>query len=364
MLIGLIVVVGLAIAPALRDGAQRTPNEWLELFATSRAGSILVSPFRVFARLIVVGSLYPEGLRLIGIAIAMIAVLVVVVMWLDVRYEESAAAAGAHLYARVQRARRGAALIGPAGARSARWRPPPFPRLGGAGPIARRQLTSALRQSRGIFVLIGIICAGGFIMMYMMKDQDVITGPLIGALIWMTLLLTNNLRFDFRGDADLIDTLKALPVRPLAVAVAQLIAPVLVLWSCQMFLVAAAVVLKRVPAQVLPIAAAFALPLDAMLMALENLLFLMFPTRTQATGIGDMQGYGRQIVVLFAKMIVMLIAVGIAAGAGAGAYFGGGRSDAAFAITTAFVLSAEVVALIPLLAWAYERFDVSIDTPA
>jgi hypothetical protein len=211
-------------------------------------------------------------------------------------------------------------------------------------------------------VLIGIICVGGLIMMYAANTED-ITGPLVGAMVWMTLLLTNNLRFDFRGDADLIDTLKALPVRPAAVVVAELIAPVLVLWSCQMFLLAAAVLLKRVPQQVLVLGAAYALPLDAMLMALENLLFLLFPTRTQVSGVGDMQGYGRQIVVLFAKMITMLIAAGIAAGAGGIAYLASGRSPTAFTVTTAFALCAEVVALMPLLAWAYERFDVSVDTP-
>lgn len=364
MLFVVLALVGLAVGPSIRAGAQHSPREWLELFAASRSGAILLAPFGVFAHLIVAPTLFPDALRYAAIAMALIGALVVVVMWLDVRFEESAAAAGAALYARLQRARRGAALIGPASKTSARWRPPPFPRLGGAGPIARRQLTAALRQSRGIFVLIGLICAGGLIAMFMMEGENDITGLLIAALVWMTLLLTNNLRFDFRGDVDLIDTLKALPVRPAAVAIAQLIVPVLVLFACQVFLLAAAVMLKRVPREVLLIGAAFALPLDAMLMALENLLFLLFPTRMQSTGVGDMQGYGRQIVVMFVKMIVMLIAAGVAAGAGAATYFGGGKSTYAFAITTAFVLSAEVIALIPLLAWAYERFDVSVDTPA
>jgi hypothetical protein len=249
----LIALVAAAGWPLVREGFSGPPREWVAQFAQGHVGAAILAPFRVFAMLVTADRLYPDALQYFSIAAGIIAALVVIVMWLDVHYLESAAAAGAQVYAKIQQARRGAALISPAKPRAVRWRPPRFPRLGGAGPIARRQLTAALRQSRGVFVLMMIVCAVGVVLLVAMKGETDLTGPIAGGIVWVTLMLTNNLRFDFRGDADHIDALKALPVRPAAVVVAQLAAPVVMLWLCQVILVAAAVALGRVPAIMLPL---------------------------------------------------------------------------------------------------------------
>src|SRR5205814_7679914 len=104
-----------------------------------------------------------------------------------------------------------------------------------AGPIAWRQLTTALRQSRAILVLMFIMSAALGPVVYI-TGRGVgsgSTGAWVGVLFWLTFMVANALRFDFRGDVDQIDTLKALPIRPTAVVIAQLVAPVLVLSLCQ-----------------------------------------------------------------------------------------------------------------------------------
>lgn len=363
ILFALLALVALVVWPLVREGFNGSPREWIVEFGQSKVGAAILAPFRVFAMLVTAEKLYPDALRYFAIAAAIIAALIVVVMWLDVHYLETAAAAGAQVYAKIQRARSGAALISPAKPRAVRWRPPKFPRFGGAGPIARRQLTAALRQSRGVFVLMLIVCAVGVVLLAATKGQTDLTGPVVGGIVWVTLMLTNNLRFDFRGDADLIDTLKALPVRPAAVVAAELAAPALLLWFCQVILVSAAVALGRVPTIMLPLAAAFALPLDVMLIGLENLMFLLAPVRMQSSGVGDVQGYGRQVVLLLLKMVVMFAAAGVAAAAGFVAYLVNSGSTIAMALSAGAVLAIEAFALIPILARVYEKFDPSIDVP-
>ncbi len=64
----------------------------------------------------------------------------------------------------------------------------------------------------------------------------------------------------------------------------------------------------------------FALPLNAMLIAVENLIFLIFPVRAIAVSPGDLQGFGRQMLVFLLKGVVLLLAAAIAGGIGAAAW--------------------------------------------
>src|SRR5207302_1015891 len=93
----------------------------------------------------------------------------------------------------------------------------------------------------------------------------------------------------FRGDLDHIDTLKSLPVAAWAIAVAELVAPVAVLTIYQLVLLASIDLMLHTGAMKLAIVMLFALPLNAMLIAVENLIFLIFPVRL-AIGVAIMSG--------------------------------------------------------------------------
>src|SRR5262249_47979751 len=94
----------------------------------------------------------------------------------------------------------------------------------------------------------------------------------------------------------------------------------------------------------------------------DNLLFLLFPTRMVAT-IGDFQVYGRQLVLQMVKMIILLITGGITAAFAAMAYFLSGRSVMAAVTTGVFVLAGFGAGLVPFIAAAFRKFDVTRDMP-
>src|SRR5205823_2187420 len=157
---------------------------------------------------------------------------------------------------------------------------------------------------------------------------------------------------------DRIDVLKALPVSSTACVVGQVLAPVLLLTVGQSVAVFAglAVAAKLTPAFLLFIPLAFSIILT--LIANENLLFLVFPVRT-VNAPGDFQNVGRNLALLLAKMllIVVVLVLTAAIATGVGWLFGW---NAAVMIATAWaVVTGCSVGLLPLVRLAYDRFDVA-----
>ena len=58
--------------------------------------------------------------------------------------------------------------------------------------------------------------------------------------------------------------------------------------------------------------AAFVLPVTFLLIGLENLLFLLFPSRMMANQAGDFQAVGRNVLLVFAKLSGLALALGLA----------------------------------------------------
>jgi len=53
--------------------------------------------------------------------------------------------------------------------------------------------------------------------------------------VWINVLMVSMLKFDFRDELDRLDLLRSLPIRPAAVASAELMAPVFVLTLVRSF---------------------------------------------------------------------------------------------------------------------------------
>jgi hypothetical protein len=62
-------------------------------------------------------------------------------------------------YEHQQRVKKSGGAAAKLTSRSVRWRIPMLPRMSGFGPIAWRQLTSVIRQSKGILIVLGILVA-------------------------------------------------------------------------------------------------------------------------------------------------------------------------------------------------------------
>jgi hypothetical protein len=180
----------------------------------------------------------------------------------------------------------------------------------------------------------------------------------------MTVFLAPMITFsDFRSDLDRMDILKSLPIRGYCLAVGQLVAPVVLFSLIQWSVLGLVQVVTWQVEPFLVAAAAFVLPFNFLLFALENLLFLWFPTRMTPWTPGDFQQFGRNILFLLGRMICLGLALGSAAMVGALAYFLTGRSWPAALIAAWLVLAAYAAGMVPLIALAFRQYDVARDTP-
>jgi len=289
--------------------------------------------------------------------------MLVVVISIDANYLETAATVSQRRYERLQRARRGG--IHTSVATTARFHVMQLPWLGGAGPIAWRQLTGAVRNSRTLFIVLGIIAilGGTFIMQHRGGSSSSLE-QFFGTVAWMNVVFISMLKFDFRDEIDRLDLLRSLPIRPAAVAVAELITPVLLMTAMQALLLIAVAFSFTGARPFVLWAAIFAVPFNLLLAGVENFLFLMFPLRAAGLIAGDMQLFGRQMVVFLCKFLLLIVALAIAAAIGTVGYILGNKSWPAFGAVAWLALSLIAIAMIPLLARAYSRFDPSVDTPS
>ncbi len=327
----------------------------------------LLTPFRWFVRTFTADNL-ADLARWGTCGLAVDVGLLTLVFVLDAHYLEAAAAASERHYALLQRLRGSSAgtipIVGP---RKAGFSLPDLPRLGGVGPIAWRQMLTALRSLRGLLVLVALLAI--FLVQPVVfgarsRPPDAVLGRVLAGMAFgLSIFLMQMLPFDFRGDIDRMDVLKSLPISPLAVVVGQLVTPVVLSGVVQLLgLLAIEATLGGLGPRILVAAALFVLPFNALLFAVVNLLFLLFPTRMTPTSAGDLQLIGRQTLLVFAIWLSLMILLGIPAGLAAIVYL----VARSWPITLAFawlLLAFEVAGLLPLLVLAFRRFDVARDTP-
>ena len=330
-------------------------------FSETDLGQAILRPFQPFALAISAGSV-SEFLLSAGEAVAIDLGLVAVVMMLDANYLEAAMGASQRRYAQIQRIR-GGQLIQSRIKGSVNWTLPRLPFLGGVGPIVWRQATSAARSARGLLTVLLIIAIGAGPAVASIGATVNPAKVLFPALVWATVLLSGLMKYDFRGDLDHFDALKSMPLRSAPLAIGQLIVPTIVLTSFHVIALVGAAVMMHTDRELLIAAALLALPFNALLTAADNLLFLLFPARPVASSPGDFQMMGRQTAQIVAKGIVTIVGCSIAAAIAVPVFMATGSYILLVAIAGTLLL-VETCAMIPLIAWAYNRFDPSVDTPA
>lgn len=315
----------------------------------------LASPFRPFAYAMTAPT-WGALLWWSAVSAGVVGVTLLLALWLDADYLEASARTSAAFDARLAQARRGKVTFATG---SSRLRMPTPPRLGGAGAIFWRQGTTALRSMKGVLILLFFFGLGmaPFLIIKGISDP---TGPVIGFLVMFTFVGAGFFQFDFRGDVDHIDTLKALPMSPMAVVVGELLTPMVLIGGFQATLLAGLAMLRPERAEMALFAMAFT-PLVAMLFAtIENTAFLLYPRRSSSAP-GDLSAMARGLLMMAAKIAFLGAAVLLSLGVGTLALWLTGSNLVSMGLAW---LTAAGVALgtIPLVAWAFVRYDVSADT--
>jgi hypothetical protein len=196
------------------------------------------------------------------------------------------------------------------------------------------------------------------------RGTSLIPAAGIGMTFYLTFLFTMQLPWAFRGDLDHIEFLKTLPLHPALLATGELAGGVLVMTAIQLVLFAIFTAAAPAGWPMILAAAAFCLPFNGIMLGLNNLLFLLYPVRHPAGTTFDFQMFGKLMLLFSLQIVLLLPLLGIPAALGGAAYFLAGYSWPAFALTTWFLLAAELLPLVLAVAWAFLRFDVSTQTPA
>ena len=250
-----------------------------------------------------------------------------------------------------------------------------LPWLGGAGPIIWRQVKALSRLKGGLGWLLlplGLAFAAGG---YIAFDPEEGALQTIAVIVVLTsVFLPGLLPFDFRGDLKGLTALKMMPLNPRNVVLGQLVVPVVLLSLFQ--LVALSTLLlhdtKLITSVLLTMC--FLIPTNTIILALENLIFLLYPYRVAEF---DMQATVRRIVMLMAKFCVIFLAglIAILAGLGVLGLKLATRSTMLehsisvigkpmMILTQLGATAALAGAVVWLTCWAYRRFDVSEDLPS
>jgi len=185
-----------------------------------------------------------------------------------------------------------------------------------------------------------------------------------GFALYLSIFLSPLIAFDFRGDVDRMDQLKTLPTPPVALVIGQVLTPVLIFTIPQWIgFGASALWLGGVGLEYWAVTA-LAMPATFLMFGIENLLFLLFPTRATVANPADFAAFGRQILLMLTKIVGVVATVGASSlvGFAAFALLGTGRVVAmivTFACATGFASL-----LVPLMVVAFLRYDVARDSPA
>jgi len=161
-----------------------------------------------------------------------------------------------------------------------------IPCWGGAGAMAWRQLVGARRHWGNLLTAMIAPAAIAWIPVFVIADAAIAFLATTGTLAFYTfLLLPTALRFDFRRDLDRLATLKCLPITPPAAVLGQMLAPLLIVTLFQIGVLAFAIVVLALPLHHLCTAMLVLIPLNVLVFALDNLIFLLYPYRVQQEGL-------------------------------------------------------------------------------
>ena len=235
-----------------------------------------------------------------------------------------------------------------------------LPMMRGAGPIAWYQATAALRSMGGIIIVLGVMLGSLGLMFFIMIRNHEALYSMLGVAWGVTFfLLPLQLQFDFRGDIDRMDLLKTLPCSPYVIAAGEMLAPVCAMSAVHLILGLGMLAAGYSHPEFVLVGLLFVVPVNFIVIAMENLAFLLFPVRMTVGEAPGPQVAMRQMMMMFVKTIFVLMLTGFAALMGLVAHKLTGQIAVGIVVAW-LVVVAFSAGLLPVLGWAFARFDPSV----
>jgi hypothetical protein len=278
---------------------------------------------------------------------------------------------------RISQVRRGGLFTGgKASTRTATWK---LPRIFGRGPmgaVAWIKLVSIVRKAGGTFIMGALIVTLVTIFVSVLfggetearAEDDILIGTALIGLLGIA-YLGSALRFDFRADLDRMVQVKAWPVSPRRIFVATLLPEVFMISG-----LLGLAILGRMAFMgtfhPLVLLVVLVLPLFSYAwLAVDNAVFLFAPVRFIPGQEGSLHHTGRAIVLVFLRLVIMGVAMGLVGVTGIMLFAIGpevlGLSESAAAVISAGVGLLVLSGLCALLTWIggkmLQRFDIARD---
>ena len=184
-------------------------------------------------------------------------------------------------------------------------------RMAGYGPLVWRQLLSVLNYKSTLIVSLGIPIVLCCLPLLQTAPQFRMLAIIVALLIFYSfLLLPAALMLDYRRDINRMFVFKSFPARSLTITLAQLTTPVLLCTIFQASVLLIATITGKVVGWHAMIAIVLIIPINVLIFASENLIFLLSPYQRNKEGVDV---FLRTILTFTAKGIAFfaaLIAVG------------------------------------------------------
>jgi hypothetical protein len=330
----------------------------LSLIESSFIATMVLAPFEVFVHIFLSPSIYPDLLGWAALGFAINAALIAVIILLDGHFYEASVVASLKMHKRWVQARRTGLLWGAKPTVVSSFRLNLL--LGGIGPIAWRQLLTALRtSSKPVLVILCVAMTAGPLLVT--AAAGISMWSRIGFVFFVAVyVLPRIMVFDFRSDLENLENFKALPLRPWKIGAGQLVVPVLLSSLVELvLLVSVAAFLDGTPRVISVGLMPFLVPFNLLLYSFENLLFLLFPTPLVPVGRVDFDFLGRTMVEFMIKTTLLIGACALAVGTGMAIFYMLDRSWLTFAGVAWLSLVLIALLMLPLLGSRFDRFDIS-----
>ena len=358
VLIGLLLLAASVFYPLGESVLSLPPEQIASKLISNPIFAVILIPFRPAVMAFASDGLIAELLPWTALGLLVNGSFLLLNLLLNARFLEVSAHTSAKVYAKLQKNRAGdlSNFVG-----KARFTLPMLPWLGGAGPVFWRQTLSASRTFQRLLALflLFLIPVGTFLISSNGPSLDSNMRPALVIIVGIALFAPTMIGYDFRTDLDRMEELKALPLAAGSIVVGELLTPLMILcvgeWLALGLVIAAA---GAIPEGLASLALAL-IPLNLILVSIENLYFLWFPFRQTAINALDVQSMGRQILLLFAKMITVVVIAGIAVALGWLGYYASGEVFGVGLGVTWVTMMALGLGILPLLTLAFSQFDVT-----